>query len=250
MSENDEYIEAYFAKELNEAEKNQFEERCVQDEVFARQVAFYISTREAIRQTLLEQKAQIWPEKDDNAKAQARVRNISSDKKKGMSIGWWPFAAAASFLIVIAGYFLFQSQTPSQRADRYIKQHYTELSQTMNASGDSIQQGIAAYNDKDYRSALRIFHRIDDSHPGNPNVKKYIGLVYLVTKEYDQALLQFDELYTKKDVYKNPGLFLKAVTLLERNQNGDKEQAKQLLEQVVNENEEGSNEARQWLEKW
>lgn len=65
--------------------------------------------------------------------------------------------------------------------------------------------------------------------------KKFIGLVYLVTNNYDKVLQQFEELATRKDLYRNPGLFLKAVTLLNRNREGDKAQAKGLLERVVNE---------------
>jgi hypothetical protein len=45
-------------------------------------------------------------------------------------------------------------------------------------------------------------------------------------------------------------LFLKAVTLMQRNKQGDKEKAKQLLEQVKDQNLEGSKEAEEWLRKW
>ena len=53
-----------------------------------------------------------------------------------------------------------------------------------------------------------------------------------------------------KNKYSNPGMFLKAVTLLMRNEQDDKAQAKLLLEQVVNKNEEGSKTALEWLKKW
>jgi len=65
-----------------------------------------------------------------------------------------------------------------------------------------------------------------------------------------QALQQFDELANMKDLYSNSGDFLKAVTLLERNKPGDKEEAKKLLQKVVHENEDGSQEAGEWLKKF
>ncbi|MEJ7681331.1 MAG: hypothetical protein WKG06_26470 [Segetibacter sp.] len=65
-----------------------------------------------------------------------------------------------------------------------------------------------------------------------------------------KLLQQFDELAERKDLYINQGLFLKAITLLQRNGQGDKAQAKALLERVARENAAGSKEAKKWLEKW
>ena len=100
---------------------------------------------------------------------------------------------------------------------------------------------------------IRLYNclkKIYRSHPEQILAKKNMGLVYLVTKNYDKALQQFDELAKMQDLYKNPGQFLKAVTLLERNEQGDKVQAKKLLEQLVNEKGEGSREAAKWLKDW
>ncbi len=66
MSETLEYIEAYFEKGLSNAEAQSFEERCVQDEDFAKEVAFYIMSREAINEKLSEQKKQQWREYEND----------------------------------------------------------------------------------------------------------------------------------------------------------------------------------------
>lgn len=245
MSDSHEYIEAYFQNQLSEAEKKQFEEQCVQDENFAREVAFYISLSEAVRQKLLGQKIQQWAGGES-----AGRKNTSTPVRKMIFRKWLPYAAAACLIFAVALYFLFRLETPHQLAGKYTTEHFTSLSQTMNASKDSLQQGIAAYNNKDYDKALQLFEKIYQSHPDNSNAKKYSGLVYLVTKDYDKAIQQFDELADKQGLYKNPGLFLKAVTLLQRNKQGDEALAKQLLEQAVNEKAEGSAEAEKWLKKW
>jgi hypothetical protein len=57
----------------------------------------------------------------------------------------------------------------------------------------------------------------------------------------------FNELAAKKELFSNPGMFLKAITLLQRNQPGDREQAEQLLQQVIDEKADGSKEAERWL---
>ncbi|MEJ7680068.1 MAG: hypothetical protein WKG06_19850 [Segetibacter sp.] len=69
-------------------------------------------------------------------------------------------------------------------------------------------------------------------------------------KDYDKALMHFDELAQKKGLFSNPGLFLKALTLLERNMGNDKDGAKKLLQQVVADKLEHSKEAEELLKKW
>jgi tetratricopeptide (TPR) repeat protein len=153
-------------------------------------------------------------------------------------------------LAVALVYFFTSSDTPQKFADNYIKNNYSQLSQNMDASTDSLQQGIAAYNKKDYDKALLLFQNVYNTHPDNSDAKKYIGFVHLVRKDYDKALVHFDELAQKKGLFSNPGLFLKALTLLERNKENDKATAKKLLEQVMQENLEGKKEAEDWLKKW
>lgn len=245
MSDSEEYIDAYFKQQLNTDEKRQFEERCLQDDAFARKVALFITVEEGIRQKLLNQKKQQWAETKHN-----KEDGIITPFKKVKFKNWLPYLAAACLLFAVAVYYIFNSEAPQKFANQYVSEHFTLLSQTMNASRDSMQQGIAAYNNKDYNKALKLFEKIYQSHRENSNAKKNIGLVYLVTKDYDKALQQFDELAERKDLYINQGLFLKAITLLQRNGQGDKAQAKALLERVARENAAGSKEAKKWLEKW
>ena len=77
-----------------------------------------------------------------------------------------------------------------------------------------------------------------------PDLKKYIGIVYLRLGQYDKSLDYFQQLWSIKGLYVNPGLFYQAITLLKRNQVGDEDLAKKLLEQVDEYNLAGSDEAR------
>ena len=119
----------------------------------------------------------------------------------------------------------------------------------MDASRDSLQLGIAAYNNKDYNRALQLFTGVEKNDTANSDAKKYAGLAYLQQQDYDKAIQQFDELSNMKGLFSNAGDFLKAVSLLERNKSGDKEEAKQLLQKVVTDKEEGSEQAEEWLKK-
>lgn len=160
-------------------------------------------------------------------------------------------SAAAVLIVALAGYrmFLQQGADPRQLANRYVKEELLHLSLTMDGAGDSLQQGIAAYNEKAYPKALQLFRAVYKAHPDNSDALRYAGMTYLVTKEYDKALSCFEELAAKKELFSNPGIFLKAVTLLQRDQQGDSEQAEKLLQQVVDEKLEGSKEAARWLKE-
>jgi tetratricopeptide (TPR) repeat protein len=245
MNEIEAHVEAYFKQQLNDAEMKQFEERCIHDTAFARQVALFISTEEGIRQQLLEEKKQQW-----RAISTTESNTTINPIRKLVVRKWVMYAAAACILLAVALIMTFRSAGPHQLADEYIAQHYTYLSQTMNVTSDSLQQGIAAYNNKDYNTALQLFEKVYQSNPANNKAKKNIGLVYLATKQYDKALQQFEELANTSGLHENPGLFLMAVTLLERNKPGDEARAKELLQQVVQQKTEGNKEAAKWLAAW
>lgn len=158
---------------------------------------------------------------------------------------------AASIMLALVAYFIvFQViQTPQNLARKYIGAHLLELSQQIDSSRDSLKVGIEAYNKKEYEKALEYFRDVYKNHPRNSEAKKNIGLVYLATKRYDEAADEFDELAQIKNLNSNPGMFLKALTLMRRNKQGDKEEARRLLQQVVNEKSEGYQEAQEWLDK-
>ena len=161
-------------------------------------------------------------------------------------------AVAAGFLIFFLVYSLIvqPSQDVRYLADNYIDSHYKQLGQTMDSTPDSLQLGIAAHNNQEYNKAIQLFQGVQEKQPGNAEAIKSMGLSYLMNKDYDLALQKFDELAAIKNLYSNEGLFLKALTLMQRDETGDKEEAKSLLEQVVKDEEVGSEQAKEWLKKF
>lgn len=159
---------------------------------------------------------------------------------------------AASLLILFLVYTVFfhPSQEVNYLADNYIDSHYQQLGQTMDSNPDSLQLGIAAYNNQEYKKAIQLFQGVQESQPDHVEAIKNMGLSYLMIKDFDLALQKFEELAAIENLYSNEGLFLKALTLMQRNQPGDKEEAKILLERVVKEEEAGSEQAKEWLEKF
>lgn len=246
MMETLDYIESYFTNTLSDTERKAFEQRCENDNVFAQEVALYTLTRESLREKLLRQKQAQWKQIENvkqNSIVAAPVRKMNFRQ-------WVSYAAAACILLAVALVYLNGSTSPQQLAGAYIDKNIVHIGIEMSASRDSLETGMKYYNNKNYDSALNLFKALDNDLPVRSEAKKYEGYVYLVTKDYDNALAQFDEL-SNMDLYSNPGMFLKAVTLLRRNREGDKETAKELLNMVINdEKAEGKEEAKEMLKKF
>jgi tetratricopeptide (TPR) repeat protein len=246
MSELIGYIEDYFENRLDPEDKRLFESKCVHDESFARDVAFYIAHRKVIKEELLRQKIAVWTEgedKDGSQKHPALVKKMAIRR-------WLSYTGAAAVLLVFLLYFTEFYPSPRRMANDYIEKTFSRLSQTMDGSTDSLQQGIAAYNEKDYGKALILFEGLYKAHPENFDALRNAGIVYLRTKNYDKALEKFGKLTKVRGLLSNPGLFLQAITLLQRDAPGDKRQAKELFNVVVQQGLEGRSYASDWLDKW
>lgn len=241
MSDALSYIEDYFTGKLSTAEKQAFEDRCASDPAFADEVAFYISARDRLARELHNQKMTEFGKlyKELAAQPKPLMRRI------------YPYiAAAAACLILFFGWRLFFSAPPMQNlADNYIRNNLSTLGVAMGGQQESLRQGVAAYNNGNYAEAERIFKSVSGAEPGNPEPVQYLGQVYLLTGKYNEAIVQFDELSKNTALYSNPGPFYKAIAFMKRAQKGDREQARQLLQQVATNRLAGYREAEAWLKK-
>ncbi len=234
------YIDNYFNGLLKPEEKQVFESRCENDEAFAEEVALYIASRSAMRDELLEQKSKEWKNLDDSTK---------KNSTKLVSMRRWYIVAAAAAVICFVLLLIPFGESPQQMADAFIKDNLQQISVTMSGTTDSLQTGIEAYNKKEYKKAKEIFSEIYLVHPDNTDALKYEGLSNLMLEDFNNAIILFDSLAAKQNLFANPGLFYKAIGLLKRNGSGDIEQAKQLLQLVVDKQLANDKEAVRLLQK-
>jgi TolA-binding protein len=244
MNELWNYIDDYFNGLLTTDEKLKFEQRCETDEQFADEVAMYISSRDAMRAELLEQKKNEWKLLGTTPvvelkKTETKVINMSR---------WYMLAAAASVIGII---FLLNpfSKSGEQLVNNYVTKNLEQLSVNMNGSKDSLQLALDFYNKKDYNNALLLFSDIYQKDSLQTDALKFAGLTLFMQGNYDAAIKQFNELAAKQGLFSNPGLFYKALVLLKRNTGTDKEEARKLLQQVTEQQLEGSKQAAEWLKK-
>ncbi|MDQ3292365.1 MAG: tetratricopeptide repeat protein [Bacteroidota bacterium] len=268
-------IEEYLNGEMNAEEKELFEAALSSDKELLKVFKVYsaietemqeaeeFSLQEiALKNTLQELNKEYFK---SEPRQEAKVVKFYSDNIFKLSA-----SIAASIAIIIAVYFGFLQQGKNIKllADNYFEENLQQINQTVSTSEDtlqfgiagknrqkdttqdSLQMGVTAYNNQEFDAALRVFRKISTDYPENREAKKYTGLVFLNTENYDKALKEFEDLSQIKEMPNNPGLFLQAVTLMRRNNQGDKQKAKELLKQVVETNAEGSQEAAQWLKEF
>ena len=248
MGDYSEYIDAYFNQTLSQDEAEKFEQLLVSDKNFAEEVAFYVSAKQVLKEQLVEEKKEWFREliRSENA------LTIEPDRKKVTRVWIYRSMAAAAILIVlISSWYLFSSKPlpVQQRAETYIQHDLNILPVTMSSKVDSLQQGLKLYNEAKLNASSQIFESIIKHDSSNYSAKKYLGIVYLRLAEYDKAFACFQQLEIYP-LYSNPATFYQALTLMKRNQSGDKPKARLLLQKVVEHDLEGKQTAMQWLKKW
>ena len=243
-----EYIDNYFNQMLSAEEARQFEQRVVEDKSFAEEVAFYLSAKHALKEQAIREKKEWFKQ------LLSQNRSLTNIHEQGRVKKMWVYkvatAAAVIVCIFFAWYLFFpNSSSPQHMADNYINENLKTLSVTMGTGRDSIQNGLRLYNEQKYDSAVHQFETIIQKDTSNYLAKEYLGIVYLTLGNYDQSLQYFHQL-ENYSLRSNPAIFYQALTLMKRNQPGDKQKARQLLQQVVDRDLEEKETAQRWLKKW
>lgn len=235
------YIDNYFTGKPSDTAKEEFQKRIISNPEFAEEVSFYLSAKQIGTANSNERFRELYAElKRDNAIA---------DERPVILRKLWPFLAAAAVItvIVIGWAIFFRPVSSVNLADKYIRENFQSLGVTMGGAEDSLQMGLRLYNDGKLKESLNQFENILKTDTSSSEAKKYAGIVYLRISDYDKAIRYFTELSTYTQLYANPGKFYHALTLLKRDRPGDKQEAKNLLEQVVQNDLEGKETAQNWL---
>ncbi len=244
--DNLEYIESYFKGDLSAQDKIKFEQKIVEEKDFAEEVSFYLSIRKVSAEELSAER-----ERFREIYQQYKVNNEVIPKQPVLLRKMWQWAAAAAVLagLIFGWYAWLRPVDPAALADKYIDDNFQELSVTMSSRLDSLQTALDLYNKGKQDQSLKILESLALQDSIAAEAKKYAGIVCLQMEQYDKAINYFSQL-SSYSLYSNPGKFYQALTLLKRNQPGDKQQAKLLLEQVVQNDLDGKETAQEWLKKW
>ncbi|MFT3825334.1 MAG: hypothetical protein QM731_15560 [Chitinophagaceae bacterium] len=241
--QNTAYIDDYFHGTLPPEERHAFELRIENDPAFAEEVAFYVSALQVMRNQLNDERKERFHSIYEQQKSQRQPAVV----KKLI-----PYLAAAA---VIAALFiginvLTSSPSLQQMTDNYIDSELSTMYVKMASRKDSIDIGRNLFNDGKLNESLEQFKKLIRSDTSATYLKIYAGIVSLRLQQYDSAIVYFTQAESNTSDYTNRGKFLHAVALLKRNGPNDKQNARILLQQVVDDNLEGKEFAEKWLKKF
>ena len=208
-------IDNYFQRKLSEEDKNVFDERLAKDTDFAEKAAFYLNTKAVLRENTLQTQHNEW----------------SKQHKTPASNNFLKFAvgmAAMLALVFSAWFFIYQKASPETLADAFVAKNFTKLPTNMDATIDSLNKGVAFYNEQKYEQSLEIFKQLK-----NVNANKYAGQAAFQLKNYDEAIKYFEQYAAQNENTKSTGNFLAALAYLKK---GEKTKAIEILKKI-NEND-------------
>lgn len=241
--DNLDYIDNYFQKEHDSEQTRLFEEMILRDPVFAADLAFYLSARQTAKDNYAEDSRERFRTIYQSEKT---VNMVSGPKVRRRMVY---YAAAAIFAAVMLGVFIFnRPSSPQQLAERFVNKEFQDLSVTM-GRGDVLQNGADLYNVKNYQGALEAFEQIIKTDSSNAQALEYAGKTCIKMGQFDKAASYFKQM-GKLQTYANAGKFFEAVTFMMRNGVGDKDKARELLQEVVSQDLDNKEIASEWLDKW
>ena len=166
---NLDYIDQYFNDEKTGEAQQQFEKRILEEPSFAEDVAFYISSRAALKQQAVQEKKLRFRELYDEQKV------VQLQPRSGLRMAWRYLAAACvvSFAIVFSLLLLNGKKNPSELAGIYIDQHLSTLSVKMSGGQDLLEQGLQLYNSGKLPEALSKFDSSLITDPRGAKAKEY-----------------------------------------------------------------------------
>lgn len=230
-----EYIDDYFkGAQVPEATK-EFEQKIESDPAFAEEVAFYLAAAGALKQQA-------------DAERKERFRTLQPVTVIRPMRRWHIASAAAVLVVAVSAFLLFNGQPGMQQlATSYMEDELSVVGVTMGRS-DSLQSARQYYNEKKFAQSLAVSEALVLAYPQSEDALKNAGLSALQLQQYDKALQYFSRL-EQQPLRVNPGKFYRALTLMKRNDPGDEDAAKALLQQVVAQNLDGKAQASKWLDK-
>ena len=238
-------IEQYLRSTLAPEEKNLFEKRVTEDEDFAENVAFYLSTLQAAKEVE-------YDGKKEQLRRYYEQYKVHGERKEAPVRKLWPYVAAAAMIagLILSWYLFIKPASILEMASTYITQNFTTLGVTMGIRENEMQQGLRLFNEGRLNEAAQQFEKLVTLDETDFEGQKYADITALRLQQYDKALDYFKLLEIQPGLYANPGAFYQAITLLKRNLPGDKQTAKGKLQQVVANELEGKQTAMQWLKEW
>ena len=235
-------IEKYLNDEMSLSERQDFESQLLTNNELVEELAFYTHVKMANQEIAKERR------KAEFEALRKEISNRPSGKIKPMI---WIAGIAASVFLALGFWWYSHTATvnPTEYADTYIQEHFENLPVKMDGNADSLQMGLRLFNERKLSEAQSIFEEILQRKNVDSEAIKYAGITALRLKQFDKAIGYFQALSQQKNLYSNPGKFYETLALMQQ-QPINKKEVEKLLNEVIDNNLEGNQEARKLVNSY
>ncbi|MDN5216776.1 tetratricopeptide repeat protein [Fulvivirgaceae bacterium BMA12] len=234
-----EEIEKYLSGDMEAGEKQHFEKLLSTDTGFARQVKEHRQTHELV-------------DLYARANIKNRVKSIHDKVKaeqKAATGGFSVMKIAASLaLLAVVGslYFYTSYNYNTQHLASNAFEPYPNRFRTMGDSQeDTFARGLKAYDLQDYKEAITQFSQVTADNEKYLDARFYLGVTYLSAGAYAEAVSPLRLVIEENSLYESSAKWYLSLTLLQLDK---EEEAKKILQEIVQEGDVKSQPARELLE--
>lgn len=237
-----EQIEVYLNNKMSLSERQDFENQLSINKELVEELAFYLQAKASNQEIAREKR------KTEFEELRTKITNRSPRKIKPLI---WISGLAASVIFALGFWWFSQINVsnPTVFTDAYIREHFEILPVKMDGISDSLQMGLRLFNERKLSKAQLIFKDILRKENSDSEATKYAGITALRLKKYGEAINYFQLLANQKNLYSNPGKFYEALTLTKQ-QPMNKKEIEKLLKDVIDNNLEGSEEAKKIIDSY
>ncbi len=231
MQSKEELIIKYFSRQLDAEEQKIFDQLMLDDTDFKNQVNFEKSTQEAIK-------------RNERADLKRFLQGVDIPKQN-KTFQW--IAIAASFigivLISIFSIYYYSSTDSSNLYAEYFQPYPNEVAPLVRGENDDspISEAFNAYELENYELSANLFENINEDYS-----LLYAGISNLELNQNQKAIDQLKTLSLQNGKYQDAAEWYLALAYLKNNET---EKAKELLNSIVQNHQQFSEQASELLER-
>jgi len=185
-------IDKYIANNLSDTEKKEFDRLRLEVPSFAKEVEFEKELLDSISdEDMIDYRRQLKVINDEERMA---VKKSTDYLRRTLK-----YAASISLIVAIAGtlYFTVPYFSSNQRVfDTY---YTTEPANISRSSNVNLVEAIKYYQQENYLKAIEYFKDIAKEDESNIAVRFYLGISYIETKKYKNAIDVFEYIVSHRD---------------------------------------------------
>lgn len=222
-----ELIDRFLQKDLNQQELNDFMEKLNSDISFAEEVDLQRIVTKGIELEGVNNLRQRLSAIHQKVKAEQQENKTAT---KVIPIKQWAAVAAAVIILLFAGYNFWNSA--SAKEDVYAK--YYELYQpdfsTRNQETDQAN-AEKAYREGDFENVIELLQKVKNESGGNARILLGLGNAFLKTSNYQAATESFEEIIkSENELYIDQARWYLALTFLKQ---GDVDSCRKILQELA-----------------